>query len=360
MRIAAIEPYIPERVVSFDETMDLFRHYSKYYYSKEEDLERVLLGARKLLDRAGFQRSVARGPEEPFYESYLDVARSAIAKAGLEPKDIHAVIYFGVCKGYREPATAYPMAARLGIHHGDFFDISDACNGFGRSLRWVEPMLRTSDKIKNVLLLSLEFNRSPYLQGTPDKIYGAYHAAFSIRTPEELEWRIWCATVGETGTATVLTKDDSNGPWYFDYGANSAEFRDCAFTLPNYRDFDPEPFELEKDGAGGLFYAFGKRIGDGIKAQLTPLLQKVPTLLEEAKVVVPHSLSFGVYEWIFKQIGVENKAVYPFRQYGNCVSNGVPMGIAMRVKDGTLKRGDRVVVAPTGSGSSFGVISFKY
>ena len=39
---------------------------------------------------------------------------------------------------------------------------------------------------------------------------------------------------------------------------------------------------------------------------------------------------------------------------------GALRGLAMALGEGRLKRGDRVVLAPTGSGSSAGVISFVY
>ena len=178
---------------------------------------------------------------------------------------------------------------------------------------------------------------------------------------KELDWKIWAATVGEAGHVSILSRDNDNGPWYFDYTATTRAHREGALTLRNHHDFDLEPMILEDGYAGQeFFYAFGKRIGDILKELLTPLLLKVPELLSEAKVVIPHSLSFGVYDWIFKSVGVAEKAVHPFHRYGNCVSVGLPLGLSESVKEGRIKRGDRVLMAPTGSGISAGVISFRY
>lgn len=359
MRLTAIDRYISQRIVGREETLDLFRHYSKPYYPDEKSLMGVVEIVGKLMDRALFEQVTVRAENEPFYANYLDMTRRMIAESGVQPKDIDLVIYCGVGRGYREPATAYQMASRLGLKKAECFDIIDACNGWGHTTRIVERLLRTG-YANNVLILSLEFNRSPRFKAGVDRNYDS-SIMYSIRTMADLEWRVWGATVGETGTATILSRDDNNGPWYYDYASEPDDFQDCAFTLANHREYDLEPMPLEQQHGGEeFFYAFGKRIGESVKSHLIPQLQKVPHLLEEAKVVIPHSLSAGVYDHIFRMVGVNDKALYIFKRYGNCVSNGVPVGVATAIKEHRLQRGDRAVLVPTGSGSSAGVISFRY
>lgn len=339
--------------------MDLFRHFTKAYFPAEKDLAGVVEIIGKLLDRSLFEQVAVRGEDEPFYANYLDMTRRMIAESGVPPQEIDTVIYCGVGRGYREPATAYQMASRLGLKKAECFDIIDACNGWGHTSRITESLLKTGHA-RHVLVLSLEFNRSPLFKADATKKNDVSYA-YGVRNMSELEWRVWGATVGETGTATILSRDDSNGPWYYDYASEPDDFQDCAFTLKNHRDYDPDPMPLESvHGGEEFFYAFGKRIGESVKSHLIPLLQKVPHLLEEATVVIPHSLSAGVYEHIFKMVNVHDKAIYIFKRYGNCVSNGVPLGIVTAIRENRMKRGDRVVLVPTGSGSSAGVISFRY
>ena len=359
MRLTATKHYIPKRVVTRDEAVDLFRHYSRPYYPSESALQDVLHVVDKLLVHSQFRQCTVRSNGEPFYRNFIDMARAMIADSGVDPRDIGTVIYCGISRGYMEPATACQMAAHLGLKKAEFFDIIDACNGWSRAARVAESLLRRGAS-RHILVLSLEFGRSPLLKASPDKGFGPFHYAYSVRGLKELEWRIWSATLGEAGIATLWSKDDDR-EWYFNYDCESEEYADCSVTLRNHREYDLVPMVLD-DVHGGeeFFYAFGKRIGDSIKRHMPPLLLKAQRWLDEASVVVPHSLSSAVYEAVFRQVGVHEKAVYPFNTYGNIASCGVPAGLAMAIGEGRLKRGQRVVLAPTGSGSSAGVISFVY
>jgi 3-oxoacyl-[acyl-carrier-protein] synthase-3 len=57
-------------------------------------------------------------------------ARKALDRAQMQPKDIGALIYTGVCRENFEPATACAVAAELGIGSDAYvYDISNACLG---------------------------------------------------------------------------------------------------------------------------------------------------------------------------------------------------------------------------------------
>ena len=358
MKIRGIDHLTGKRIVGREESEDLFRHYSAPYHT-EEKLESVIFTVNKLLDRAQFKQCAVRQEGQHFYRELTELAGNVIEKSGLTPKDIDFVIYCGVGRGYREPATAYGLSSHIGCEKADCFDIIDACNGWGRTSRVVHGLLRDG-AAENILVLNLEFNRSPLLRASPDPTFGNFHPAYTIKSMDEIEWRVWAATVGEAGTATVYSRNDDSA-WYFDYDSECNEFQDCAFTLRNHREFDLEPMVLDsKHGGEEFFWAYGKRIGDSVKAHLPPLLKKVPEFMNEAAVAVPHSLSSAVYEWVFNEVGIEDKAIYPFRTYGNCVSAGLPMGLSIAIQEGRLERGQRALLVPTGSGSSAGVISFIY
>lgn len=359
MRLTAIDHYVPTRVVSKAESLELFRHYSRPHHASDQALEEIVTVAGKLLDRAQFTQCVVRSEGEPFYRNFIEMARRLIADSGVAPADIDHVIYCGVGRGYREPATAHQMSAHLGLKKAECFDIIDACNGWSRTAKVCHSLLK-SGAAKNILVLNLEFNRSPLLRASPDYTFGDFHPAYSLRNFEEMEWRIWAATVGEAGAATLWSRDDA-ADWHFEYDCECYEYADCSFTLKNHQEYDLEPMVLDHlHGGEEFFYAFGRRIGESIKDHLPPLLRKVQPYLDEAAVVCAHSLSSAVYEWVFREVGVHDKAVYPFNSLGNCVSAGMPSGLSSAIKAGRVKRGDRVVLAPTGSGSSAGVVSFRY
>src|SRR5262245_24944433 len=162
MRLTAIRHYIPRRIVSRDETLDLFRHYSRDYYQTDAALDDVLHVINKLLVHSQFRQCTVRGEGEPFYVNLLHITRRMVAELGIPPNEIGTVIYCGIGRGYMEPATACRMAAHLGLQKAEFFDVLDACNGWSRTARVAESLLR-NEVSRHILVLSLEFGRSPLL-----------------------------------------------------------------------------------------------------------------------------------------------------------------------------------------------------
>jgi 3-oxoacyl-[acyl-carrier-protein] synthase-3 len=69
-------------------------------------------------------------PGYPLSRGAAAAGRKALESAGLQPADLGALVYTGVCREQFEPATACRVAATLGVS-GDaaIFDISNACLG---------------------------------------------------------------------------------------------------------------------------------------------------------------------------------------------------------------------------------------
>jgi 3-oxoacyl-[acyl-carrier-protein] synthase III len=49
-----------------------------------------------------------------------------------------------------------------------------------------------------------------------------------------------------------------------------------------------------------------------------------------------------------------------FPSYGNIVSASIPVGIDMALKEGRLKRGQKVVFCPASAGMVYGAVKFVY
>jgi 3-oxoacyl-[acyl-carrier-protein] synthase III len=357
MKILSVDHYLAQRVISLDETLDLISFYSRPHLG-HDTADRIVAAAARLLRLTGFRQCRVRAPGERFYQNYVEVAKHAIATAGLSPRDISVVIYFGVGRGYREPATAYQLAEQLGIR-AECFDVLDACSGWGRSVKLVESLFRR-DEYQNALLISLEFNRSRHMGMDAVKRDDYSNVVYGLRSPDDLARRLWGATVGEAGSVTVLGKGPESAPWYFDFVHAPDQHDLCGWSLVNHEDFEAMPHPLLDGTETELFWSRALEIGGWLREELPPLLAKVPAYLEEAAVLLPHTLSARIYQRIFREFKVEGKALDVFGDVGNCVSCGVPVNLSHAVQQGRLRRGERAVCTPSGSGASTGVISFLY
>ena len=81
-------------------------------------------------------------------------AQPALEMAGIEGKDLDAVIMATVTWPYQTPAAAPLLAERLGSK-GAAFDISAACAGYCHGIALASDMVRTS-QADNVLVLGVE------------------------------------------------------------------------------------------------------------------------------------------------------------------------------------------------------------
>lgn len=85
----------------------------------------------------------------------LEAARKAIARAGLEPADIDAILVSTVSHYQQTPSLACIMAEHLGLPAPAAFDISAACAGFCYGVCLAESMVR-SGAARHVLVLGTE------------------------------------------------------------------------------------------------------------------------------------------------------------------------------------------------------------
>jgi 3-oxoacyl-[acyl-carrier-protein] synthase III len=359
LKLAAIGHYIPQRVVGLEETLDLFRHYSAPFHGPSA-LESLIGAIRDYLATTGFRQVTVRAPDENGLMRFLEMTRELIDASGTRLDEIDMVVYVGVARGYHEPATAHILASYLGIKGAECFDILDACTSWSRAAHILAPHL-ANKQCRNALVLGLELNRSAVLGHWPAMEGGQNF--FEIRSREELGWGVWGCTVGEAGTATLLSADDDAPPWSFEFFQDSDFHKYCGWTLPNHRDYDLEPNLLEREiGGTSRFYAFAKEIGRSINTYFSEALARPETrpLLEEAKVVIPHSVSIPPYQRLFRKFGVDDKVRYSFSEHGNTVSCGVPLALSKCIASGEVQRGDRVLLTPSGSGASYGLVSFRY
>jgi 3-oxoacyl-[acyl-carrier-protein] synthase III len=346
--------------VGLDETLDLFRHYSAPFHDAAS-LEQLLQQVRSCMDKTGFRQITVRAPREKWLANYLEMTRELIRGSGVALEEIDKVIYVGVGRGYREPAMAYVLASHLGIRHAECFDILDACSAWSRAMRLIAPHFATG-QCRHVLILNLEFNRSAAM-GIASAQQGG-EGCYQLRSLDELRWGVWTCTVGEAGTSTLLSAhEEPDDPWFFEF-YNDADFHKyCGFTLSNHRDYDCVRNLLEESiGGSERFYAFAKEIGHSIFRYFLEALSRadVKSLLDESKVIIPHSVSITPYQKLFRELGVDEKARYSFAEHGNTVSCGVPLALSKSIAAGEVQRGDRVMLTPSGSGASYGVVSFQY
>jgi 3-oxoacyl-[acyl-carrier-protein] synthase III len=92
------------------------------------------------------------------------------------------------------------------------------------------------------------------------------------------------------------------------------------------------------------------------------VVKQVVDDFNEPDIYFPHAASDAAYLTATKQHGIPLEKMYAkvFPSYGNIVSASIPVGIDMALKEGRLKRGQKVVFCPASAGMVYGAVKFVY
>lgn len=279
------------------------------------------------------------GPE--IYPSDLAAAASlqALESAGLDAKDVDAIIFCGVSRDFDEPATANIVQEKIGAKNSYVFDLSNACNGFMSSLDVADAFI-ASGRYENVLVAAGELI-SPYIDWEP-------------KSREDLKLSSMGYTLGDAGGAAVLTRvsnDDQSGiraRWFLSDGE---QWR-VAIIPPMTK--NGTRFKFKSDGAAIERVAL-KHVPSGVEAVLEMLEWDV----KDIGLIVPHQVASPVTENIlYKQLGVPpERVIWTFPKYGNNGAASMPVAMNEALRQGMVQEGGKVLFIGGSGGFGAGVIA---
>ena len=303
---------------------------------------------KQLLLHAGADTRYVRDRDrgETAFELIVDAVHSALRKADLKPEQLDLLIFCGVGRGFLEPSNAAFICRTLNINC-DYFDISDACMSWIRSLHisYNFPANRTYSKI---LIVNGEFTVFEY--GVPE--------IFAIQALDRLAYTFPAFTIGEAASATVLVQ--SPAEWFFRFRSNTSLASLCTIPLTGYQEFsEPDP-RLGLNGVNRLV-SFGQEL---TSAALEEMVRFVTETYEDPlkfDLWFPHAASARLCAVAARSLGLgERLYSRVFPRYGNLVSASIPAAMAMAEQEGILVRGDRIVLSPASAGMSLALISGQY
>jgi len=331
-------------------------------------------------------------------------ARKAMLESNVEPEDIEALIYTGVCRENYEPATACAVAAKLGIQSDAYvYDISNACLGTMNGIIDIANRIELK-QIRAGLVVSCESSREivdimieRMLSERSMKIYTTSLATLT----------------GGSGAAAVLLTDGS-----FSNRAAHRLIGETTKAAPEHHRLCRWGVTLTPVEIGKLMFSPDKLLAaidevtgpDAIPAALKELMtserlppalanilpsESLPAALSEfmstdSVAVLKHGAVLGVRTWgaflkkmgwardqvdkvichqvgeghrdtILKELGIApEKDFSTFRYLGNIGTVSLPLTAAIAAQRKFLKSGDRVGFLGIGSGLNCLMIGWEW
>ncbi len=313
-KISQIEYYLPEMILSNE---DLVQQHPEW-------------NAKKVEDKVGIRnRHIAASDE-----TSLDMAIVAAAKLlkDHDPSKIDFVLLCTQSPEYLLPTTACIVQDRLGLRRDiGALDFNLGCSGYIYGLAMAKSLIVTGIA-KHVLLLTAE-------------TYSKYIAESDISNK---------SIFGDAATASLISESENEhiGEFVFGTDGSGAEnlmvhnigaknsFQGVAGTRPQLYMNGPEIFNFTIETIPPLVEAVCKKNA----------LDK-----DNVSYTILHQANKYILEFLIGNIGLSpEKCHIDMLEYGNTVSNTIPIALKDSWDRGTIKNGDSVLLAGFGVGYSWG------
>ena len=297
--------------------------------SNAELAETVETSDEWIVARTGIRNRHLAGEGETTGTLAIDAARSALAAAGLEGKDIGLIVLATATPDQTFPATATAVQHAIGANGGIAFDVAAVCSGFLYALAVADSMLRTG-MAKRALVIGAE---------TMSRI---------------LDWedRTTCVLFGDGAGAVVLEAQDvaDDGPGILTTRLHA----DGEHSGLLYVDGGPS-----STGTVGHLRMKGPEVFRHAVVNLASVLSEV---LAEAGLtpadidwVVPHQANQRILDATARKLGLPpEKVVVTVDRHANTSAASVPLALDTAVRDGRIKPGDLLVLEAMGGGFTWG------
>lgn len=346
-KIIGLGTYLPERVITNDDVLELLRVKSAGYLSPEE-LKTLLDKARAKLVKAGNVTRRWCRPDEYGPDMARVAAQRALDDAGIPATDIDLIIYTGMSKAFIEPATGHVLKFEIGATRANVIDTQDACTSFVKSMEIADALIKT-DKYRTVMVVAGE--------RTFD------WADYTCKTVEELAWKFGSLTIGD-GAGAMILQGTGEAPYATDprhmrafYSLADGEFATCHIGL-NYR--IGERYRLHSHSS--------RLIRSGLKQMMdlvTGVLKGDEWKDIQYDCLFIHDIGNMIDEMVLPMLRKSNVCIPDsyksfYSEIGNVASASLPLGMDRARKDGRLTRGNLSVYTCPAAGVQAAALVFYY
>jgi len=314
--------YLPEQRVTSKQLME------------EIDIGRFDLDTDWMDEKMGIcERRYAVTEMKPS-ELAINAANQALEKASISSDDIDLIIYCGIERDYLEPGTAHIVQDAIGASAAICFDVSNACHGFMNGIHLADALIATGQARRALITTGEKPSRViPYIMDMLKK----------ITSYKEFELAIGGLTVGDAGAAMVLGPKlgPESGFIGFMLDSKGKHHKQCVWGTGTDQTGHME--------MRNIVYNFVQ-----MHAKMYPnAMEKFGWQPQQIDQFVHHQVGKGPFRRHAAYSGVSKDLMSDTVSWlGNITTATIPVNLHLLDQSGTVKDGDRVFIAGTGSGLS--------
>jgi 3-oxoacyl-[acyl-carrier-protein] synthase III len=315
--------YVPERVLS------------------NVDLEKVLdTNDEWIFKRTGIRERRIAAPHVNASDLAKEASLRAMEMAGISPKDLDLIIMTTMTPDTCCPAGANWLEAKLGAERAVSFDVTAACCGFIFGLSVAEQYLKAGT-CRTALVAAVEI-MSRTIDWTDREsciLWGDGSGAAILRAYDQFP-----GDRGEILSIHIHT-DGANGENLLLPGGGSS-------TTPiSYESVDSKLHTLRMIRANESVRVAVRRFAEAAEEAVS--FNGIS--LEDVKWIIPHQANLRILQQMAKRLDVPMEKVYlTIEKYGNISSATVPIAFDEAARNGSIQKGDYIILTAFGGGLTWG------
>jgi 3-oxoacyl-[acyl-carrier-protein] synthase-3 len=317
VRFVSFGRYVPDRVLT------------------NEDLERMVDTSDEwIVTRTGIRERRIAAPEQAASDLALPAARDALAAAGIEAKDLDAILVATVTGDYWFPSTSCLLQARLGATRAFCMDLQAGCSGFVYAAQVARGLI-ASGIAETILVIGVEVltRITDWTDRNTCVLFGDAAGAAVMR-PAEGESRILSLRLGSDGDNAGLIELPAGGT-----------------RLP----ITPEALERRQQYIrvkGNEVFKLGVRRMEEVARET---LAEAGYTADDLALLISHQANKRIMDATASRLGVpEDRAFINIQKYGNTSAASVPVAMHEALAEGRIRRGDLVLLVVFGAGLTWG------
>ena len=322
--IVSLGAYTPRRVFPNEE-------WARYVETSDEWIR----------SRTGIERRRVAADDETTATLAINAGRDALARAGLDPRDIDEIIVATDTQEVIFPDTACFVQHGLGAREVPAYTLGGSgCAGFIQCLDLAASRVRNGSARVLVIGVELLTRIMDWSDRNTCVLFGDAAAA-AVVSSDQPRAELLAAVCGTDGSQIDILKLEVGG---------------IRSPVTSERLERQEHRQIVMHGREVFRHAVG-RMTQGCEE----VLAKIGMTADEVDLVVPHQANLRIIRGVAKSLDVPMEKVYTnVQEYGNTGSASVPLALFEAERDGRLGPGSVVLLTAFGAGFHWAAAALRY
>ena len=298
------------------------------------DLEALVATSDEwIVSRTGIRERHIAAEGEFSSDLALHASRDALAAAGRAPADVDLVVVATSTPDMVFPSTACLLQAKLGVTHGAAFDLQAVCSGFVYALATADLFIRAGRARCAIVVGAEVFSRI-------------------------LDWkdRGTCVLFGDGAGAVVLETSAEPGILSADLHADGRYAG--ILNTPGHVSGGAVQGDPTLKMDGGAVFKLAVRV---LEESARKTLADNGLAVSDLDAYIAHQANVRIIGHVARKLGLpDERCIVTVDRHANTSAASVPLALDVAVRDGRIKRGDRVLLQGVGGGFTWGSVLLTF